>query len=35
MKFDRALEKYLTEIRSPTRGYLAGDAWFDIHGRIE
>lgn len=35
MTFNQALEKYLTEIRSPTRGYLAGDSWFDIHGRIE
>ena len=35
MAFDRAVEKYFTEIRSPTHGYLAGDSWFDIHGRIE
>jgi FkbM family methyltransferase len=35
MTFDLALEKYLTEIRSPTRGYLVGHSWFDIHGRIE
>jgi FkbM family methyltransferase len=35
MTLDRALEKYLTEIRSPTRGFLAENSWFDIHGRIE
>ena len=35
LTFDQALEKYLTEIRSPTRGYLAGDSWFDLHGRID
>ncbi len=35
MKFDRAMEKYLTEIRSPTRGYLGGHSWFDIHGRFD
>lgn len=35
MTLDRALEKYLTEIRSPTRGFLAGLSWFDIHGRFE
>ena len=35
MTLDRALEIYLTEIRSPSRGYLAGHSWFDIHGRIE
>jgi len=35
MTFDRALEKYLIEIRSPTRGFLAGNAWFDILGRID
>lgn len=35
MTLDFALEKYLTEIRSPTRGWLAGNSWFDIHGRIE
>jgi len=35
MPFDRAMEKYLTEIRSPTQGYLAGPHWFDIHGRTD
>ena len=35
MTLDRALEKYLTEIRSPSRGYLAGPSWFDIHARID
>lgn len=35
MTLEQALEKYTNEIRSPTRGYLAGDSWFDIHGRIE
>jgi len=35
LTLDHALEKYLTEIRSPSRGYLAGPSWFDIHGRIE
>lgn len=34
MAFDEILEKYFTEIRSPTRGYLAGASWYDIHGRI-
>ncbi len=35
MAFDLAMETYLTQIRSPSRGYLADDSWFDIHGRIE
>jgi FkbM family methyltransferase len=35
MTFDCAVEKYLTEIRSPSRGYLATDSWFDIHCRFE
>jgi FkbM family methyltransferase len=33
--FDCALERYLVEIRSPSRGYLMGDSWFDIHGRCD
>ena len=35
LSFDLALERYLHEVRSPTRGYLAGDSWYDIHGRID
>jgi FkbM family methyltransferase len=36
MSLDHVLEKYLTEIRSPTRGFVAEQtAWFDIHGRLE
>jgi FkbM family methyltransferase len=35
MSFDAVLEKYFAEIRSPSRGYLAGHDWFDIHGRVE
>jgi len=35
MSFDLAVEKYFEIVRSPTRGYLAGDSWYDIHGRIE
>ena len=35
MGFDLALETYLTQIRSPSRGYLGGNSWFDIHGRID
>lgn len=35
MTFDHTLEQYLNTIRSPVRGWLAGDSWFDIHGRIE
>ncbi|HET7752737.1 MAG TPA: FkbM family methyltransferase, partial [Anaeromyxobacteraceae bacterium] len=35
MGFDECLEHYLNEIRSPTRGYLAGGSWFDIHGAID
>ena len=33
--FGRAVERYLTEVRSPTRGYLAGHAWYDVHGRFD
>lgn len=32
---DHAVERYLAEVRSPTRGYVAGQAWYDIHGRFE
>jgi FkbM family methyltransferase len=35
LSLDFALEKYLTEIRSPSRGYLVGHDWYDIHGRVE
>jgi FkbM family methyltransferase len=35
MPFDRAVERYLTEIRSPTRGFLAVNSWFDIHARFD
>jgi FkbM family methyltransferase len=35
MSFDEALEYYLTRIRSPSRGHLAGDSWFDIHGVVD
>lgn len=35
MTLDHALEQYLTQIRSPSRGYVAAPtSWFDIHGRI-
>lgn len=36
LDFDRALEIYLTKIRSPTQGWLTREnSWFDIHGRID
>ncbi|MCS7293569.1 MAG: FkbM family methyltransferase [Gloeomargarita sp. SKYBB_i_bin120] len=35
LNFDLALETYFTTVRSPTKGYLAGYSWFDIHGRFE
>lgn len=35
MDLDRALKKYHTEIRTPKGEYLAGNAWFDIHGMID
>ncbi|MEN9234871.1 MAG: FkbM family methyltransferase [Gloeomargarita sp. GMQP_bins_25] len=35
MSFEVALETYFTTVRSPTKGYLAGNSWFDIHGRFE
>jgi FkbM family methyltransferase len=35
VSFDQALSKYHAEIRSPTRGFLAEDAWFDIHVSLE
>ena len=35
MAFEQAVYKYLTEIRSPVRGFLAGNAWFDIHARLD
>jgi hypothetical protein len=34
--FDVSIERFLTEIRSPTKGYLAAEgSWHDIHGRFE
>lgn len=36
LSFDYALEMYITKLRSPTHGWLAGEnSWFDIHGRID
>ena len=32
--FDQVMHQYLTEVRSPLHGFLAGDAWFDIHARL-
>lgn len=34
--FDVSVERYLDEVRSPTRGYRGPpDSWFDIHGRFD
>lgn len=36
LPFDQAVERYVLEVRSPTRGWVGRQgAWFDIHGRIE
>lgn len=37
LPFDRAIEQYFAEVRSPSRGFVAGASasWFDIHGRFE
>ena len=32
--FEQVMHQYLTEVRSPLHGFLAGDAWFDIHARL-
>ncbi len=33
--FSDVLHEYLTKIRSPLDGYLAGHSWFDIHCRFD
>ncbi len=35
MTFDQAMAKYIAEIRSPSLGFIGGESWFDIHGRID
>lgn len=32
--FEQIMHQYLTEVRSPLHGFLAGNAWFDIHARL-
>lgn len=34
LSFDEVIEKYFSEVRSPTKGFLGGYGWFDIHGRL-
>jgi FkbM family methyltransferase len=33
--FAEAMHDYLTTVRSPRGGYLAGPEWFDVHGMVE
>jgi FkbM family methyltransferase len=34
LSFEQVMHQYLTKVRSPSRGFRAGNAWFDIHARL-